>query len=207
MEVRSYRRVFELERRVYRVDRLRLNPGGIPVRGIVYFGLALGFALVGAEVPVAQTVARSVPWFLWDLAFPVATAAVLAGVRVEGRAFHLFAGGIARYWLAPRRLGGMRRCPARAAIWRPEEIVFLPNGSEPTIRRMRITGPAAVRVARRHTKRMPGRRWRPVLGMRPVLQLTEVADGTLPWRREVVSLAAGVHMHTRGRRVTAGEER
>ena len=147
------------------------------------------------------------PWFLWDLAFPAATAAVLAGVRVEGRAFHLFAGGIARYWLAPRRLGGMRRCPARAAIWHPEEIVFLPNGSEPRIRRMRITGPAAVRVARRHTKRMPGRRWRPALGMRPVVQLTEVSDGALLRRREVISLAAGVHLHTRGRRFAAREER
>jgi hypothetical protein len=33
MEIRSFRRVFDLERRIYRVDRLRLNPGGIPVRG------------------------------------------------------------------------------------------------------------------------------------------------------------------------------
>ena len=37
MEIRSYRRVFDLERRIYRVDRLRLNPGGVPVRGVVYF--------------------------------------------------------------------------------------------------------------------------------------------------------------------------
>ena len=35
IEVRSYRTVFDLERRLYRIDRLRLNPGGVPVRGIV----------------------------------------------------------------------------------------------------------------------------------------------------------------------------
>ena len=36
IEIRSYRAVFDLERRIYRVDRLRLNPGGVPVRGVVY---------------------------------------------------------------------------------------------------------------------------------------------------------------------------
>ncbi len=34
MEIRSYRRVFDLERRIYQVDRLRLNPSGVPVRGV-----------------------------------------------------------------------------------------------------------------------------------------------------------------------------
>ena len=45
MEIRSYRAVFDLERRIYRVDRMRLNPAGVPVRGIVYF-LALLAAIV-----------------------------------------------------------------------------------------------------------------------------------------------------------------
>ena len=36
MVIRSYRRVFDLERRIYRVTRIRLNPGGIPIRGVVY---------------------------------------------------------------------------------------------------------------------------------------------------------------------------
>ena len=50
IEIRSYRRVFDLERRVYSVDRLRLNPGGVPVRGIVYLLaiLAVLFALARA---------------------------------------------------------------------------------------------------------------------------------------------------------------
>ncbi len=37
IEIRSYRRVFDLERRIYSVDQLRLNPGGVPVRGVLYF--------------------------------------------------------------------------------------------------------------------------------------------------------------------------
>ena len=47
MEIRSYRRVFDLERRIYRIDRLRLNPGGVPVRGVVYFLVAIVMALMG----------------------------------------------------------------------------------------------------------------------------------------------------------------
>ena len=55
MEIRSYRRVFDLERRVYSVDRLRLNPSGVPVRGIVYFarGRYCG-ALAGLRSPAAR---------------------------------------------------------------------------------------------------------------------------------------------------------
>ncbi len=39
MEVRSYRNVFALERRVYSIDRLRLNPGGVPVLSLVYMAV------------------------------------------------------------------------------------------------------------------------------------------------------------------------
>jgi hypothetical protein len=35
MDIRSYRAVFDLERRIYRIDRLRLNPSGVPVRGVI----------------------------------------------------------------------------------------------------------------------------------------------------------------------------
>ena len=67
IEIRSYRAVFDLERRIYRVDQLRLNPGGIPVRGVVYFLAILaatliagGLPLVGAAVGAAAVVpARS----------------------------------------------------------------------------------------------------------------------------------------------------
>ncbi len=130
MEVRSYRRVFDLERRVYRVDRLRLNPGGIPVRGIVYFLVALAAALVSSHLPVAGAAARRVPWYLWDLALPAGGAGLLTAMRVEGRAFHLFAMSVAHYALAPRRLGGLRRCARRGAAWQPEDIVFLRARSE-----------------------------------------------------------------------------
>ena len=70
MEVRSYRRVFDLERRIYRVDRLRLNPSGVPLRGIVYF-LALGVATsLTARLPGAGAIVGALPWYVRDLALP-----------------------------------------------------------------------------------------------------------------------------------------
>ena len=48
IEIRSFRRVFDLERRVYSVDRFRLNPAGVPVRGILYLLVALLTAIRAA---------------------------------------------------------------------------------------------------------------------------------------------------------------
>ena len=42
IEIRSYRRVFDLERRIYSIDRVRLNPGGVPVRGVDVFPRTAG---------------------------------------------------------------------------------------------------------------------------------------------------------------------
>ena len=40
--IRSYRRVFEVDRRIYRVDRWALPvPGGVPLRGVGYFAAAV----------------------------------------------------------------------------------------------------------------------------------------------------------------------
>src|ERR1700685_3026622 len=91
IEIRSYRAVFDLERRIYRIDRLRLNPGGIPVRGVVYFLAILLAVLLAARLPLLAVVARALPWYLRDLALPGASAATLTVIRVEGRPFHLAA--------------------------------------------------------------------------------------------------------------------
>ena len=61
MEIRSYRRVFDLERRIYRIDRMRLNPGGVPVRGIVYFLVLLCGALMAARLPLIGVAAERRP--------------------------------------------------------------------------------------------------------------------------------------------------
>ena len=78
IEIRSYRAVFDLERRIYRVDQLRLNPGGIPVRGVVYFLAILATTLIAGSLPLVDAAVGALPWYLRDLALPVASATVLS---------------------------------------------------------------------------------------------------------------------------------
>ncbi len=146
MEIRSYRAVFDLERRIYRIDRLRLNPGGIPLRGVVYcLALLAALALLGA-LPLLGAAVRALPWYLRDIVLPAGGAALLTMIRVEGRPFHLAAAALLRHALGPRHLAGLRPCAPPARVWCPEELLMLPDGSDPRLRRLRYTGPGAVRV-------------------------------------------------------------
>jgi hypothetical protein len=196
MEIRSYRRVFDLERRIYRVDQLRLNPGGIPVRGVVYFLAILAVALIAGHLPLMSVLARALPWYLRDLALPAASAAVLTVIRVEGRPFHLAAHALVRYRSEPRRLTGVCRsgsssCPAPGGRWRPREILMLPDGSESRMRRLRYTGPGAVLVMVAH-ERVGGGRW----GHRAALTLRELPGGALS-QGQVIALAPGARLAVR----------
>ncbi|MCW3027422.1 MAG: hypothetical protein JWN81_633 [Solirubrobacterales bacterium] len=152
MEIRSYRRVFDLERRIYRVDRLRLNPGGLPVRGVVYFLVAIAMALALRHVPLLRVPANAVPWYLRDLILPGASAALLSVISVEGRPFHLAAHAIARYALGARWLSSLQRCPAPGELWCPGAILCLPDGSDSRMRHVRYTGPGAVLISLRHER-------------------------------------------------------
>jgi hypothetical protein len=164
MEIRSYRAVFDLERRIYRVDRLRLNPGGIPLRGVVYcFALLAGLALLGA-LPLVGAAVRALPWYLRDLVLPAGGAALLTVIRIEGRPFHLAAAALLRHALGPRALagscalGGARSRARLQRVWHPESLLILPDGSDARLRGLRFTGPGAVlvRVAHARSARRPG---------------------------------------------------
>jgi hypothetical protein len=166
VEIRSYRRVFDLERRIYRVDRLRLNPGGVPVRGVVYFLVILAAALIAGRLPLLGSLARLLPWYAGDLALPAASAAVLTMIRVEGRPFHLAAHALVRYHAGPRWLAGVHPSVAIGSRWSPEDVVFLPDGSDSWMRRMHYTGPGAVLIAVDHQHRGGNRRESVSLGLR-----------------------------------------
>lgn len=191
MVIRSYRRVFDLERRIYRIDRLRLNPGGVPVRGITYcIGLLL-LTLVVERLPPTSLVAHVVPWYVRDLAFPGVLSAVLAVVRVEGRPFHLAARAVLACGLGPRRIVGLTRgsrsSRSSVAIWWPQPLLMIPDGSDHRMRRLVYRGPGALLVAVAHERRL--RRGPLVsLGLRPQLTLHELEGVERPARGEVVVL-------------------
>ena len=97
MDVRSYRAVFELERRVYRIDTIRLNPGGVPLRGIVYAAAAVVMSLVAGRLPPVRLILGPLPWYVRYLGLPIGLAAVAAIARIDGRPFHLAAWALAAW--------------------------------------------------------------------------------------------------------------
>jgi len=201
MEVRSYRRVFDLERRVYSVDRLRLNPSGVPVRGVVYFVAIVISALVGSRLPLLGTALDLVPWYLRDLLMPALAATLMALIRVEGRTFHHAARAALQFSCSRRRLvAGYRPCTA--SRWYPHDLVAFPDGSEPRLRGLRYTGPGAVLVAVPHARR-PSARGPGIGGRRDTLVVSCCGRLDPPSQPQVVLLAAGRTLRVDGERARA----
>jgi hypothetical protein len=197
MEIRSYRKVFELERRIYRVERLRLNPTGVPVRGVGYFLVLLFATLLVARLPLFGVLMRVMPWYLRDLAGPGIGAALLTIVKLEGRPFHLAAFALLRYGIAPRELAGMRPYRANERLWRPDELLVLPDGSDSRLRRLRYSGPGTVRVSVAHTRAEWPTGLSDVLPLRANLTLTALPRRRAPKRSQVIELAAGARLEVR----------
>ncbi len=208
IEIRSYRAVFDLERRIYRVDELRLNPGGIPVRGVVYSLAILLGMLIAGSLPLVGAAIGALPWYLRDLALPVASATVLSVIRIEGRPFHQAAYALLRYGAGPRRLigdqpAGARPCGAPGERWYPREILLLPDGSDGAMRRLRYTGPGAVLVTAAHERLDQGRGpWR--LRRSRSLTVRELPGGGALGSGQVIALAPGARLDVRA--ATAGRE-
>jgi hypothetical protein len=207
IEIRSYRAVFDLERRIYRVDRLRLNPGGIPVRGVVYFLAILLATLIAGGLPLVGEAIRALPWYLRDLALPIASATVLSVIRIEGRPFHLAAYALLRYRAGPHQLASGRACDAPGTRWHPEEILILPDGSDGSMRGLRYTGPGAVLITTAHERieegagAVRGLRWRASLTVRELPGRHALSSG------QVIALAPGAQLRVRSgaRLPVAGE--
>jgi hypothetical protein len=150
MEIHSYRSVFDLERRIYRIDRLRLNPAGVPIRGIVYFVAFLIVAFVLRAVPLLGTAVGVVPWYMRELALPAAAAGLLTVMRIDGRPFHRFAVSLICEQCSPRAVDGTGSRCRRREVWRPSAIVLLPDGSEAKMRRLLYRGPGVIVLYRPH---------------------------------------------------------
>ncbi len=198
IEICSYRRVFDLERRVYRIDRLRLNPGGVPVRGIAYFLATVALVLAVARVPWIRVLASWIPWYARDLVLPAFVAALLMSVRVGGRPFHLAVQGLARYARGPRRLVALRACRngAPGSRWYPPPVLLLPDGSDGRLRRVRYEGPGAARVSVPHVRSDRRREWT-VSGRRCTVSLRRPGTADPRESHSVIVLDRGVRLTVR----------
>jgi hypothetical protein len=181
IEILSFRRVFEVERRIYAVDRLHLNPTGIPVRGCVY---ALCLLSIGLVLDRLTPIVGLLPAYIRDVAVPLAGATLLTMVRLEGRTFHLSAWSAFRLLSSPRRLSGLVNRSRVGYRWCPPPLLVLPDGSEGRVRRLSYSGPGEVRVTVAH---------RPPDGR---LHLRELAATRRPARGAVFVLAPRASLRT-----------
>lgn len=198
MEIRSYRSVFDLERRIYSIDRLRLNPGGVPLRGVAYFLAVLLGVLAASGLPGLGPLLRVLPWYLRDLAVPGLLATVLGSVRLEGRTFHQAARALMRHRLGPRRLDGLHRASTVGSVWHPPDLLLLPDGSDATMRGFRYRGPGAVLVALAHERAgralESGRAGWASRGLGAELRIRALDRAGALATAEVISLAPGARL-------------
>jgi hypothetical protein len=153
LQIPSYRAVFHLERRIYRIDRLVLNPSGVPLRGIVYGVCLLFAAVVASRVPVVGSVVGRLPWWLRFVLLPAGLATALGAIRLEGRVFHQAVWAYLAF--AARRLGRGGSWPK---VHRLGAVLFLASGSEGALLPLRYHGPGALVIRGVQGARRRGRR-------------------------------------------------
>src|SRR4051812_43443450 len=144
--IRSYRRVFEVDRRIYRVDRWALPvPGGVPLRAVGYFAAALLAMIAAGALPGLGDVIASISAPIRFVVLPLAVAVLGSQAAPDGGAAHRFAWE----WLR-LRLRARRRCAGRAVPLEGEpvawdgELALRWDGDGAQLRRGRVRGPARV---------------------------------------------------------------
>src|SRR5207248_2783090 len=109
LEIRSFRAVFRLERRIYKFDRWRIPiPYGVPVWGIAYSAAALALIVVAGRLPAVGPLVGLAPAPLRLVLAPLAAGALLNGVEPDGRRAHVFVAAWLRHRLGARHLCGLR---------------------------------------------------------------------------------------------------
>jgi hypothetical protein len=196
-EIRSYRNVFDLERRIYRVDRLKLNPSGVPLRGIVYFLTILAAALLAEHLPLIGTLARVLPSYVRDLVMPAAAAALFTLIKIEGRSSHLAALALLRYVGGPRELAGLRPRMVADRRWCLDDLIVLADGSDARLRRLHYTGPGAVLVGGAHVRTVSRLGPLGAIARRPSVVLRGLPGHSQPARGQVIALGDGVRLEVR----------
>ena len=159
--IRSYRRVFRINRRLYRIERWTIPvPGGIPLIGIGYFAAALIVVLLLGQLPLAATVVALLPPPLRYVIVPAAIATVLVSIEPDGRAPH-------RYLLARLRLAmRCRTSRAAGAVARPRRVqqrtrlTIEQDAHAGELQPALINGPCQITFGQLMRVRVPGRSMR-----------------------------------------------
>ncbi|HEX8083342.1 MAG TPA: TcpE family conjugal transfer membrane protein [Solirubrobacteraceae bacterium] len=140
--IRSFRVVFDLERRIHKVDRIRLPlPYGLPLRSVAYAIVALAAVVAFARLPIVGALVAAVPTPVRLAVLPAVIAYALTQLRPDGRPAHWFLLAWARQRLAPARVVALAPVRRRRAE-RLGDFVLAPDERDVRYRGGVIDGPA-----------------------------------------------------------------
>ena len=149
MVIRSYRRVFEVDRRIYRVDRWALPvPGGVPLRAVGYFAVTVLALIVTGSLPGTGPLVSALSPPIRFVVVPLAVAVLGTQAAPDGRAAHRFA----LDWLRLRLRAHRRSCGRAIALenepiaW-DGELAVRYDSADARLHRGRVRGPARVTFA------------------------------------------------------------
>jgi len=147
IHIRSYRVVFDLERRLHRIDRWRLPlPYGLPIRSLAYAAITLVTVVIATRLPVLGSAVAVVPAPARLVLLPAAVALVLTRINVDGRTAHRTAAATIGFLLRPKRIAACRRAPAVGSAKRLNPICIAPDGRSSRLRRGIVHGAAVARL-------------------------------------------------------------
>jgi TcpE family len=146
IQVRGYRRVFRIERRLHRFDRWRIPyPHGVPLRGIGYFVVLEFCVLLMDQLPGVGEMLSLVHPSLVYLGVPLGGAVLLMQARIDGRPPHHVLASLVAYHLRPRCLAGLEPCPGEGEVITPfDDVTVAHDAREAFVVRGRVRGPATV---------------------------------------------------------------
>jgi TcpE family len=149
LTIRSYRRVFEVDRRIYRVDRWALPvPGGVTLRGLGYFAATVLLVVVLDGLPGIGELIGALSPPLRFVVLPLAVAVLGSQAAPDGRAAHRFGADWLRF-----RLRARRRSAGRAVVLEGEPVPWHGvlavrwDGHAARLLRGRVRGPAKITFA------------------------------------------------------------
>src|SRR5437660_3727314 len=141
--IRSFRLAFELERRIFKVDRWRLPFAyGVALRSVGYAAAALAVIVVLARLPVVGAALAVVPAPVKFVLAPLAAAHALTRVDVDGRPAHKAAAAWARHATTPHRVAAFRRIDAAGRPALLGALTLAADERSPRYRRGVVHGPA-----------------------------------------------------------------
>jgi len=177
--IRSYRVVFDLERRIHKIDRWRIPvPYGVPLRTLGYAIAALAVVLLLGRLPMVGLLLELAPWPVRYGVLPIGAAQVLTQVQVDGRPAHELLVAWLRLRVEGRRsvAFAVSRAHTRELL---DAVVVAPDERHVDYRRGAIEGVGAVLLRRPAALDVRGRRL--------LVRATDDAD----FRAKRVQLKAG----------------